>query len=423
MPFDDEADDAPDDASGFQPPLPPDDRLWRHPSELGAGGAGPTPPGGGRPAVRSTGGGPRVWLVAGASGLAGAMLTMAVLAGTGQFDRGRDPAPVEQVRISVPTNPGASEVELAQAVSPSVAHIAGLGPMGPTTGTAIVVRSDGHLVTTADAIDGAQQITVTFTDGQTSAGTVVGADADDDLAVVKVDRTDLVPVTVGQEQALQLGERTTVLSTAERVDGTSTVAVGLVSGLGQRVDRPGGRSMHGMIQTNIRLSSAETGAPLIDSAGAVVGLITRRGQDTGPDTTDATDTTEGRTPTSEGVTVRFATAISWAKDVADDLIDQGHVTQVWLGIRGGELSPTEVEAHGLDGARVTEVSDASPAEAAGLEPGDIITTIESDTITSMSDVIVTLRQLDPGEEVPIGYQRGGAPGVALVTLAPREDQP
>lgn len=385
----------------------------------GAGGGGPTPPGGAPTAVRAHGGGPRIWLVAGASGLAGVVATLAILAGTGSFDHEKDPAPVEQVRISVPTDPGASEVELAQAVSPSVAHIAAEGPMGPTVGTAIVVRSDGHLVTSADAVDGAQQITVTFTDGQASAGTVVGADADDDLAVVKVDRTDLVPVTVGQELALQLGERTTVLSTADQVDGKATVAVGLVSGLGQRIDRSGGKSMHGMIQANIRLSTIETGAPLIDSAGAVVGLITRRGQDT----TTSTTTTDGRAPNSEGVTVRFATAISWAKNVADDLIDQGHVTQVWLGIRGGELSAAEVEAHGMDGARVTEVSDASPAETAGLEPGDIITTIDNGPITSMSDVIVRLRELDPGEEVPIGYQRSGAPDVALVTLAPREDQP
>ncbi len=378
----------------------------------------------------------RMGLVAATSATAGALITLLILSAGGTFDRSKEASPpAGVVRITVPENPGKSEIAMTEALAPSIASVSTTGPMSSATGTALVLSTDGHLVTTADAIDGAQEIVVTFADGIASAATVVGVDADDDVAVIKVDRTDLVPVPVGNTRTLQLGARATVLSTAERPAGSSAVAVGLISGLGEQIQLGSHKAMHGLIETSIRLSSTESGAPLVDSSGAVIGLVTRRGQtedDTATSTSTANDDDPadggstpdretGRAKTDGGVTIRFAISIDWVRDIAQDIITQGRVDHVWLGIRGGELSDEQVASSGYDGALVTEVADASPASSAGIEAGDVIVSVDGDDVDSMSDLIVGIRDKDPGDEVVVELVRQGTEQQTKVTLTTRAD--
>lgn len=406
-------DDEAEEPFGFQPPLPPEDRLWRHPSELGP--AGERQP---ITLVEQPHTSARPWLVGAVAFLLGAATMLGTLELTGAFDEpARSPA-VETIAIPVPKNPGADDLALAETVLPAVARIDAHGPAGTRGGTGVVIRTDGVLLTSADAVDGAEVIRVTLADQQVLDGTLVGIDHDNDVAVVKVDRVDLPTATIGQPESLELGERTIAISTVPDEPGSPLVGVGLVTGIGERVDLPTGDSMHGMIRASVRLPEGTTGAPLIDSSGAVVGIVTRRGgsqlDDRGNDTSRITTRT-----TTQRLEVRFAIPIDWAKRLSDEILLTGRVSPVWLGIEGTDLNSTELDALGRGGAKVTRVSEGSPAWQAGLAPGDIVTRIDDRPVTTMSELVVSVRSHTAGDIVRIGYLRGGEQDVALVTLTTR----
>ena len=243
-------DDEPDDAFGFQPPLPPDDRLWRHPSELGPAGASQSVTIVNRPKVAT-----RVWVVGSVSAVLGSALTLAILLGTGAFSPDTAPAPVEVVPIQVPRETGADELAWAEPVLPAVARVDAQTASGDRNGTGVIYRSDGHLLTSADAVEGATTITVTFSDGTAETADIVGIDSADDVAVIHVDRTDLPTATIGSATSLELGERAVVISSVNDRPGAPTVGVGLISGLSQRVEESDGEVLHDMVQTNVRLAA------------------------------------------------------------------------------------------------------------------------------------------------------------------------
>jgi putative serine protease PepD len=400
-------DEEPDDAFGFQPPLPPEDRLWRHPSELGpAGAANPIT------IVNRSPASARLWLVAGLALLVGAGGTLAALSMSGALDEEAPITAIEQVQISVPKDPDATDLAIAEQVLPAIVRIDASGAGGERTGTGVIIRSDGVLLTSADAVDGADTITVTFHDDRAVTGSLIGIDHREDVAVLKVELVDLPAATIGRAEQLQLGERTVVISTDGKQPAASAVGVGLVSGLGEKVEVPRKGALHGMIRANVRVSSEATGAPLIDSAGAVVGIVTRRGADPADDVAAA-----------ERLDVRFAVPIEWAKRIADELVTFGRVSTVWLGVEGSDLTADEVDRAGRPGALVVRVNDGSPAADAGIQPGDIVTEIDDTPIVTMSSLIVSLRYREPDEVVRVSYLRGGEPQVSLVTLVDKNSSP
>lgn len=395
-------DDEPDDAYGFQPPLPPDDRLWRHPSELGPRGAAQSLTIVNRPQVAAR------WGMGLACAVLGSAATVGLLLAFGAFDDDTPTTPVEKVAIPVPSATGGTELAWAEPVLPAVARVEARTATGLRSGTGIVYQSDGHLLTTADAVDGADEIVVTFADGQTNTAEVVGADTEDDLAVLHVDRTDLPTATIGTATSLELGERAVVISSVAGRPSAPTVGVGLISGLSQRVEDAQGTVLHDMVQTNVRLAPDATGSPLVDSSGTVVGIVTRRGA-TGDQSPDSS--------TGPELEVRYATTIEWAKHVADDLVTNGQVRQVWLGVRGANLTDDEVTDLGRGGAKLVTVAEGSPAAQAGLQPGDIVVSIDARHVTSSSDLVVALRAHVPGDAIAISYRRSGEQGSTLAMLA------
>jgi S1-C subfamily serine protease len=404
-------DDEPEDLPGFGPPPPPDDRLWRHPSELGTGQ--PLTIVTTRPNRRRTVG------IGVMSGLVGAAAMLAVVLVVGGFDRGKA-VTVEQVRLSAPKDPAPSELALADRVMPAVAQVASTTPTGTTSGTAVVFRDDGHLLTTADVVDGATNVTVQLSDGTSLAARVVGMDRSSDLAVLKIDGGRFQTAVLGMESDLELGEPTIAIECIPGRPGAPTISVGLISALGKRVDDTNGTSLHDMIQTNVRVSTAESGAVLIDSSGAAIGLVTRRGLPLGKAIDERTSSTTKTTT----LLPRYATPIEYAKQVADELILTGHVAHPWLGVQTSDLSDAAIDRLGRAGARVESVAPGSPAESAGLQAGDIVIGIDNETaIESSSDLVVALRRHHPGESVGVTYVRGVDQQVALATLAENTSVP
>jgi S1-C subfamily serine protease len=404
-------DEEPDDAFGFQPPLPPEDRLWRHPSELGPGSSSGSLTIVNRPKVAT-----HVWAVGIVAALVGSAITLGTLAGIGAFDDDTPTAPVEVVPIEVPRETGATELAIAEPMFPAIVRVEGRTATGPRNGTGVVYRSDGHVLTTADAVEGADDIVITFFDGQSDPAELIGVSADDDVAVLHVDRTDLPTVTIGEGKSLELGERAIVISSAAGRPDEPSVGVGLVSGLRQRVEEDDGSVLHDMVQTNVRVAPDATGSPLVDSSGTVVGIVTRRGAET-----DAEDGADG--DNGPELEVRYATTIEWAKRVADDFVTSGRVRHVWLGVRGANLTEDEVTDLGRGGAKLVSVAPGSPAALAGLQPADVVVAIDAGHVTSSSDLVVALREHEPGDAIAISYRRGAEQGSTLAMLTEKPQNP
>ena len=399
-------DDEPDDAFGFQPPLPPEDRLWRHPSELGPAGASQSVTIVNRPKVAT-----RVWVVGSVSAVLGSALTLAILLGVGAFDPDNAPAPVEVVPIQVPRETGADELAWAEPVLPAVARVDAQTASGDRNGTGVVYRSDGHLLTTADAVEGRHHdhghlLRRHGRDrrrrGDRQCRRRGGAPRRPDRPAHGDDRERDIA------RARRAGGRHLV---RHRPPRGPTVGVGLISGLSQRVEESDGEVLHDMVQTNVRLAPDATGSPLVDSSGTVVASSPAAAPRAHPTATRAV-------PSSSSLRDHDRVG----QRVADDLVATGHVRQVWLGVRGANLTDDEIGGSVAVGPKLVSVADGSPAAVAGLQTGDVVLGIDTRFVTSSSDLVVALRNHEPGDPISITYRRDEQ-GSTLATLGEKSGTP
>ncbi len=261
-------DDDHEDGSGLGPPPPADDRLWRHPSEMG----------GSAPIRIVTTRAPRYRGVAigVVSGLVGAAAMLAVLVSTGAVEHHGTTVAVEQVKQSLPS--ADSQVQRVTAkVLPTLARVDAATPTGTISGTAVVFRSDGYLLTTAEVVTGAHALTAQLSNGTTLPATLVGVDVASDVAVLKVAQTQLQAAVLADEDDIALGEPAMAIDCISGRPSTPDVSLGLVSALGRRVSSGNGTVLGDMIQTNVRPAPNDAAAVLVDSTGAVLGLITGNG--------------------------------------------------------------------------------------------------------------------------------------------------
>jgi S1-C subfamily serine protease len=399
VPIDDDGDD---DAPVFGAPLPPDDRLWRHPSELGGTATLAAP----SPATNHSH--PRIWTIAVVSGLVGAVLTVGVVAATGGLQEKvvEHDAPVEKVAVSptfasFPTTTS-DVVAIARAVGPAIARVQVTGRSGVVTGSAVAYRSDGFFLTNAHLLTDASSVAVALADGSTFDGAIVGTDEWTDVAVVHIDAHDVPPATIGSTATLQVGQQAIAVGAPVDDSGEPSVSVGVISALGRRVESTGGTTLHDMLATDARFGRDASGGALVDASGAVIGLSTVVSND-GAD--------------AAAMTLSYATPIEVATGVADDIITTGKAHHVWLGVEGNDLPATQAKALSVPGgAVVTKVTDDSPAAKAGLQTGDVITAINGTSVTSISSLVLSLRGHAPGEQVTIDYIRGASHRTSRATL-------
>lgn len=390
MPGDDPFDD---DHDGVPPPPDPDDRLWRHPSEMAMVG-----PAGSRsipdtidflPAPRKR---PPAWSVVLASSLVGATTAIVAVMVTGFGERVVEREVVERATV-VPvasTAPPTTEApptitDIVERVLPSLAHVDAAGPDGDRDGSAVVVRPDGHLVTDAHVVAGADVVTVQLADGRSLPATVVATDGLTDLAVLRVEATDLTAVAVEPGADLDVGQVAVAVGVHE--GGGPALSSGVISALGVRAVAADGRMLHGMIQTDAAIPDTAAGGALVTGEGEVVGIA-------------------AGTEAAFGV----ATPLGYALSVAEEMIELGAARHPWLGI---EASDAE------EGPRLVAVTAESPAAAAGLVVDDVILALDGERITSMAELVVALREKEPGDEVRITYRRGLARADCAAVLGTR----
>ncbi len=399
--MDDDSDDGVGDGG---PPLPPDDRLWRHPSEVGRHGM----PGGATVPVRVAGAiRPTVWTVALIAGLAGAALTTGVIAVTGSLSpRVTERYVVEKVAVTpVVSSPmlrgERGVVAVAERLSPAIVRLDVELPGGGTTGSGVLFRDDGLVLTSAHVVADALSISVLLADGRRLAGRLVGFDVTTDVGLVDLDGQRFPVAVLGSAAGLEVGAPTIAIGSPLGLEGGPSVTTGVISALERRVEAVGGEPLHGMIQTDAPVAPGSSGGALVDANGSVIGIMTAVAAEP-----------SGR--------FGFATPIDLAHRVADQLLASGHMAHGWLGVEGADLSAAQAERLSvLGGALVRRILPGSPAATAGLVADDVITEVDGSPIRSISHLIVQLRAHDPGDKVVIGYWRNGTHNETRVTLTER----
>ncbi|MBM4464778.1 MAG: PDZ domain-containing protein [Chloroflexi bacterium] len=314
-------------------------------------------------------------------------------------------------------------IELYERVSPSVVYIASTtaGLTGGSAGSGFVWDTDGHIVTNNHVVESARRILVTFADGITAEAELVGADADSDLAVIKVDApaSRLHPVQLGDSDALRVGQRAIAIGNPFGFEQTMTT--GIVSGLGRVVRQQSGFSLPQLIQTDAAINPGNSGGPLLDSHGRVIGVTTLIYSNSG---------------TNAGV--GFAVPVNTVKRVVPSLIATGRYATPWLGIQGTGITSLLAEALDLpveQGVLVQTVVQGGPAAKAGLRGGIRQVRVEGTPLTTGGDIIVAIddtavRDMDAlivyladhtsvGQKVTLTVLREGAKRSVTVTLGER----
>lgn len=342
------------------------------------------------------------------SGLVGSVLTFGLVAATGALDDRGDRTGVVRELITpvVPTGDTSAPervVQIAEEVSPAITRIEVSGDR-PGSGSGVIFRDDGYLLTNAHVVEGAQNIDVVLSDGSEHDGELVGADALTDVAVVKIGRDAPFPVaTLGSAASLRVGQAAVAIGSPLGLIGGSSVTTGVVSALGRRVPAPEGPPLLDMIQTDAAIAPGSSGGALVDGAGAVIGITT------------AIALSEAG---AEGL--GFATPIDIARSVADDIIATGRAVHVWLGIEGRDLDAASAAQAGVvGGAVVVGIVDDGPAQGAGLRTDDVIVAVGEREVPSMSALVIALREQAPGDRVDLAVLRSGQRELLSVELGIR----
>ena len=403
--------DDPEEEAGFVPPLPPDDRLWRHPSEMSAGAARPSDLG------RSMASPPlpvadrdstRQLLLASVIGLLGVASVLAILAATGVLG---GPQRTDTASATGASGPGADELPASTlaAMSPMIVRVTIDRPSGEVIAGGLIIGADGHLVTSADAIATARSITVTTSDGTAHNATVIGSDPTDDIAVLDIDGDGLAAARLGQTDALSPATTLYVIGTSNDPNATNTawIASGTLESTDERLDAADGSTMHGMIRASIDARPPSASSILLTADGTVVGLVTGR---TPAASVRSTATTFAAIPfTDRDVTSAWSTPAPYIAKVAADIISTGRTHRPTLGVVAVDVGDL--------GAAVVEVADHGAGSIGGIVPGDLITSVDSTAVRSSSDLVVALRSHEYGDVVKIGLLRDGTMKQTTVTLS------
>lgn len=400
-------DDDGDDLAGFGTPLHPDDRLWRHPSELREHGAAAGVPV--RPLVAeriSPNPGPNVRTIAATSAIAGALLTVGLLALVGFVSpRVVDHDVVQKVAVSpivsTPMVQGdRGVIDVAKQVDPALVRIDVTRSGTDSSGSGVLFRNDGLVLTSAQILRSADVIEVHLSDGRVLDGRIVGSDPLTDLAVIDLEGRDFPVAVLGSAEDLEVGATAVALGSSRSEAGAPTVSTGVVSALNSTAQGPD-NLLHGLIQTDAPVWGNCTGGALVDATGAVIGITSAAagGADQG---------------------VAYATPIDVARWVALQILAHGHPARGWLGIEGTSLDPDEAKRMGIPGgAVIREVQTGSPAAEAGLDQDDVITSIDGQEIESIHGLVIELRDHEAGDRVEVTYWRDGREQTEEIQLEER----
>jgi S1-C subfamily serine protease len=319
--------------------------------------------------------------------------------------------------------PGVAFIQAEQAPQPaSPFNPFGGGGGGTATGSGFVIDTQGHILTNAHVVEGADKITVTLgKNGSPIAAHVVGKDTSTDVAVLQVDapQSELHPVQLGDSSQVNVGDPVVAIGNPFGLDRTATA--GIVSALQREIKAPNGFTIRNVIQTDAPINPGNSGGPLLDADGRVIGI-----------------NSQIESPNGGGnVGIGFAVPINTVREVAKQLIDNGQVQHAFLGISGADVTPQIADVLNLSvsqGALVQSVVPGSPADDAGVKAGtaqvtiegqqlraggDVITAVDGHDVKTMEDVVNAVDSKQPGDDIQLTLNHGGDERTVTATLTDR----
>ncbi|WP_316367561.1 trypsin-like peptidase domain-containing protein [Candidatus Thiodiazotropha sp. CDECU1] len=256
-------------------------------------------------------------------------------------------------------------------------------------GSGVIVSEDGYLLTNHHVIEGADEIKVVLANGKSVSVSIVGSDAESDVAVLKIDSdSPLQAISIDRTSAQQVGD--VVLAIGNPFGVGQTVTMGIISATGR--SHLGINTFENFIQTDAAINPGNSGGALVNARGELIGINTAIFSKTGG---------------SHGI--GFAIPFDLAEGIMQQLITSGHVVRGWIGIQGQDVSEKLAEAfslHNAEGILVTGVMEDGPASSAGLRPGDVITQVNDTKIENSQQLVQLIASQPPGTRLTIGGWRG-----------------
>lgn len=316
-------------------------------------------------------------------------------------------APVSQDLTPAPTG---SVQQVAAAVLPSVVSVLASSGQSAGEGSGVILTADGLILTNNHVVDGATDLQVRFNDGTTATAEVIGKTATDDLAVIKADGVSgLTPAVLGSSAGLQVGQQ--VVAIGSPLGLSATVTTGIVSALNRPV-RTGSEdqtsrnqqdTVINAVQTDAAINPGNSGGALVDMSGKVIGINSA--------IASLSSSSGGQ---SGNIGVGFAIPIDQAKRIAQEIIDNGQATHAVLGASVTDAKDGQSQI--TTGAEIANVTSGGGAQAAGLEPGDVVTSIGDVKIESADALIAAVRAQTPNGTTTVTFTRDGKTQTVDVTM-------
>jgi serine protease Do len=269
-------------------------------------------------------------------------------------------------------------------------------------GTGFVIAPDGVIVTNNHVVAGAQSIDVVFGNDMTKPAQILGRDASADLAVIKVDAVGLQAATLGDSNRLRVGDDVVAIGNALALEGGPSVTRGIVSAKDRTIVAENGIRLENVIQTDTAINRGNSGGPLVNADGDVVGINTAVAGD--------------------AQNIGFSIAITQARPIIEELRSGSTRTRPFLGVQMFDVTPAvaeELKLEVTEGALVAEVTEGSGAEVAGMRAGDVIVDIDGEKISDAGDVSNAVRKHKPGDEIKVTVARGSERQTLTVRLGER----
>jgi Do/DeqQ family serine protease len=254
-------------------------------------------------------------------------------------------------------------------------------------GSGVIISSEGYILTNNHVIEGADEIEVILNDSRRTRAKVIGTDPESDLAILRITLDRLPVITLGNSDALQVGDQ--VLAIGNPFGVGQTVTSGIVSALGR--NQLGINTFENFIQTDAAINPGNSGGALVDVNGQLMGINTA---------------IYSRSGGSMGI--GFAIPVSTAKLVLEGIVKDGVVRRGWIGVEPADLSPELMETFGVKAKRgvlITGVLQNGPAAQAGIRPGDVIVQVGSNDVGNVSELLTSVAALKPGAAAPVKLQR------------------
>jgi putative serine protease PepD len=331
-----------------------------------------------------------------AVGLGAAALGVALTrGGSDETASSTGPPETAAVEVAQPGGTGDAAESVYRRAAAGVVEIGAGGARG-ALGTGFVVDDEGHIVTNQHVVSGAAEITVAFADGTEVSAEVNGTDPSTDIALLEVDvpASELEPLELGRSGSLTVGQDVYAIGNPYGLERTLTA--GIVSAVDRRIQAPNGYTISGAIQTDAAINSGNSGGPLLDEQGRVVGV-----------------TAQIESQTGGNVGIGYAVPIDLVKSVVEQLQASGSVEHAYLGVT------VEPAPGSSTGASIVEVRPGTPAEEAGLEAGDRVVSIDGEPIDSPEELTGLIGSRKPGDRLELEVERDGETRTVTVTLGER----